>query len=147
MKNSRISAAAVNIQLNIEEEVNNVAVLHDVILALGADKAFFSCNGKRAAFHKVIKADDLGSDKAFFKVGMYFSDSLRSFGTLFNRSCTNLGLTGRQIRDKSEQVVAALNEKIKTALLNAEVGKEHFLLFLAEACNFGFHLGANREGL
>ena len=34
MKNSRISAAAVDIQLNIEEEVNNVAVLHDVLLAL-----------------------------------------------------------------------------------------------------------------
>ena len=68
MKNSRISAAAVNIQLNVEEEVNNVAVLHNIILTLGADKAFFSCNGKRAAFHKVIKADHLGSDEAFFKI-------------------------------------------------------------------------------
>ena len=34
------------IQLYIEKEVNNVAVLHNILLALGADKTLFSCGGK-----------------------------------------------------------------------------------------------------
>ena len=47
-----------NIQLNVKEEVNDVSVLHNVLLTLGADKAFFSCNGKRAAFHKTQNEQD-----------------------------------------------------------------------------------------
>ena len=62
--------------------MNNVSVLHNIVLALGTDKPLFPCGGQRAAFNEVFKGDDLCADKAAFKVGMNFSGGLRSLCSL-----------------------------------------------------------------
>ena len=66
--------------LYIEEEVDHIAVFHDVFLALGAQEAFFfGCGERTADFHEFIVSDGLRADKAFLKVCVNLARCLRRF--------------------------------------------------------------------
>ena len=56
--------------LNIEAEENNVSVLHNIVLAFASYKTFFLSGHHIAAalVYKLVKADNLGTDKAALKV-------------------------------------------------------------------------------
>ena len=49
---------------DVEEEVQDVAVLHDVLLALDADLAHVAARLFGAQRHVVVVLDDLGADEA-----------------------------------------------------------------------------------
>ena len=55
---------------DVEEEVHDVAVLHDVLLALDADLAHVAARLFGAQRHVVVVLDDLGADEAAFEVGV-----------------------------------------------------------------------------
>ena len=113
---------------NIETEQNDVAVLHDVLLALRTDEALFTGSGGRAAFEEQFIVDDFRADEAAFDVGMDLSGSLRSLRPLFDGPGPHFRLAGRQEGHEAEEVVGALDEEVETALLDAEVREEFALL-------------------
>ena len=56
------------LRLYVEAEVDDVAVLHDVVLALDADLAFLAGGGDAACGDEVIVVDDLRADEAALEV-------------------------------------------------------------------------------
>ena len=75
---------AIRESLNIEQEVDDVAVLHDVVLAFAAYQALClgGCHG--AAGLHILKGDNLSADKAPLKVGVDFTGGLGGLGALLN---------------------------------------------------------------
>ena len=67
---------------DVEEEVHDVAVLHDVLLALDADLAHVAARLFGAQRHVVVVLDDLGADEAAFEVGVDYTGTLRSLPAL-----------------------------------------------------------------
>ena len=65
--------------LHVEQKVHDVAVAHRVILAFHTQGACGPAGGFGLVSHVVVKADDLGPDKALFKVGMDNPGGLRRF--------------------------------------------------------------------
>src|SRR4029077_10837083 len=56
--------------LDIEPEVRDVAVLHDVLLAFEAEEAGVAAGGEGLQADEVVAGDDLGADEAALDVGM-----------------------------------------------------------------------------
>src|SRR5438105_468230 len=68
---SRSSAAARERRgLHVEAEFDDVAVAHDVVLALDADLADCAGRGQRTGRDQVVVGDDLGLDEAALEVGV-----------------------------------------------------------------------------
>ena len=63
---------------------------------------------------------------------MYFSCRLRSFRAVYNRPGTNLLRSRCQKTDISEQVITCPYERVKTAFLNAEVGKKRLFVVVGK---------------
>ena len=63
--------------LHIEAEEHDVAVLHDVVLALAAHQAFFLGGGHAAAGHEVVVADHFGANEPALKIAVDLAGSLR----------------------------------------------------------------------
>ena len=62
--------------LNVKQEVDNVAVFHDVLLALTADQSLcLGCGHGAAGFH-ILKGNDLGPDEAPLEVRVDFAGGL-----------------------------------------------------------------------
>ena len=101
-------------RLHIKPEQHNVAVLHNVLLALGADKALFLGGGHRAAGHQVVERDDLRADEAALKVAVNLAGSLRCFGAAGDGPCADLRFACGEVGDESEQVVASLDQTVQT---------------------------------
>ncbi len=64
-------------------DMHHVTVLHDVVLALQAKRAFGAGVGFGARFEQLIPADGFGADEVFFEVGV-------------DRSCRFLGARVRR---------------------------------------------------
>ena len=66
--------------LYVEAEENNVAVLHHILFAFGADQTLFLGSSDGTVGNQVLKGDDLCTDEAALKVAVNFAGSLRCFG-------------------------------------------------------------------
>ena len=64
--------------LDVEAEVHDVAVLHDVLFAFDREFAGVADSRLSAESHIVIILDDFGADKAFFEVGVDDAGTFRS---------------------------------------------------------------------
>ena len=74
--------------LHVEAEVDHVAVLDHILLALGAQQAFFLGGGHAAAAgHHLVEVDGLGPDEAALDVGVDLAGGLGSLGALFSTVC------------------------------------------------------------
>ena len=62
--------------LYIEQEIDDVAVLHHIFLAFAADLALCLGVGHGAEALQVFKGDDLGADEATLKVGVDLASCL-----------------------------------------------------------------------
>ena len=85
--------------LHVEAEFDDVAVLHDVVLAFQSHKALFTGSLFAATGNEVIVGNNFSTDEAFFKVRMDLASCLRcrrSFddgpGTRFHFPCREEGL-------------------------------------------------------
>ncbi len=68
---------------DVEQELDHVAVLHDVLLALGALQALGLDSGViEVVGFQIVIADDAGPDEAPLEVGVDLASSLRSLGAL-----------------------------------------------------------------
>ena len=57
-------------RLDVEAEVHDVAILHDIFLALDVEQAGIAHGGFGAQTDVVVVLDDLGADEAFLNVSM-----------------------------------------------------------------------------
>ena len=62
--------------LNVEQEVDDVAVLHDVVLALAADQALCLGGSHGAAGLHILKGNDLGADETPLEIGVDLAGGL-----------------------------------------------------------------------
>ena len=91
-------------RLNVEAEVHNVAILHDVFFALDVEQASFSHGGFTAVFQIVIILDNLCTNKAALKVGVDHARTLRQLSSLAVRPGLHSIFAGR---DKTFRVATS----------------------------------------
>ena len=134
--------------LNIEQEVDDVAVLHDILLALGANLALGLGGGHGADGLQILEGDDLGTDEATLEVGVDLAGGLGSLGATLDGPCTALVGAGGQEAAQAQQSVAGLDQAIQTGLGNAQLLHEHGLLVgIVQLGNVGLQLGADGQAL
>ena len=122
--------------------------MHDVFLALAAQQTLRLCVCQRAACLQIVEGDDLGADEAAFKVGMDLAGGLRGLRALFDRPRAALVRAGCQEGDEPQQLVAALDQPVKTGLLQSELLHEHGLLVrVVQLGDVGFELCADGQNL
>src|SRR4051794_27011270 len=71
--------------LHVEAELHDVAVRHDVVLALDPDPTARLGLGHRSGLHELLEADDLGLDEATLEVGVDHAGCLGGSGALWDR--------------------------------------------------------------
>ena len=86
--------------LHIKPEQHHVAVLHHIVLALGAHLALLSRARKAAAFQKRLPFDDLGADEPLFKIGVDLARCLRRLRALLDGPRPRLLLARGEVRDE-----------------------------------------------
>lgn len=133
--------------LHVETEVDHVAVLDDVLLALAAQQPLFLCRRDAAAADHVVEIDRFGADEAALDVGVDLARGLRGLGAVFDGPSPALVLAVGQERDEAEQRVGALDQAVEAGLLNAELFKEHRAILAVQLGDVLLELGANRQNL
>lgn len=93
---------------DVEFELDNIAVLHDVGLALGAQKSGFADGPFGAEAGEIVVADDRGGDKATLKIGMDGASGFGSGGTLFDGPGTAFFVAGGEERLEAEGLIRGL---------------------------------------
>src|SRR5690606_30207458 len=102
---------------HVEAELDDVAVGHDVVLALDAGLAGGARRGDRARGDEVVERDDLRLDEALFEVGVNDSGGLRRLPALADRPGARLLRPRREVRLEAERVEADARELIESGLL------------------------------
>jgi hypothetical protein len=100
-------------------ELDDVAILHDVLLALDARPTLGTSLGYRTGLDEVVEADDLRLDEALLEVGVDDARRLRRLGTLRNGPGARLLRPGGEVGLQSERVEADAGELVEPALLLA----------------------------
>ena len=92
---------------DVEQELDHVAILYDVLLALGALQALGLDSGIiEVVGFQVAIADDAGADEAALEVAVDLTGSLRSLGALADGPGAALLFAVGQEGDEAQQVVA-----------------------------------------
>src|ERR1044072_5512706 len=90
---------------DVEAEVNHVAFLHDIGLALEAQLARFACALLAAPRDVLVVADDLGANEAALEVRVDRAGRLRRRRVALRRPGAHLFRAGRVERLEPEQLV------------------------------------------
>src|SRR5262249_913326 len=107
------------LRLYIEQEVHDVAVLDDVVLALDAQLAGGLDRSLLAVLIEVVDGVDLGADEALLEVGVDHAGRLGSERALADRPRADLLLAGGEVRLQAEQAVAFAGERRERGLSEA----------------------------
>src|ERR1051325_5102519 len=99
-----------------EPEVDDVAVLHDVLLALEAHFAVLTARGHRAARDERIVADNLGPDEAAGDVAVNFSGGQLRRGLARDRPGAAFVLADGEKRHVPEQIVSGADNPVEARL-------------------------------
>ena len=106
--------------LDVEQELDDIAVFHNVLLALGALQALGLDGGViKIVGLQVAVADDAGADEAALEIAVDLAGSLRGLGAFADGPGAALFLAVGQERDQAQQVVAGGDEVVQAAGLNA----------------------------
>ena len=134
--------------LDVEQEVDDVAVLHDILLALGANLALGLGGGHGADVLQILKGDDLGPDEAPLEVGVDLAGGLGSLGAPLDGPGAALVGAGGQEGHQTQQCIAGLDQTIQAGLGDAQLLHEHGLLVgIVQFGNVGLQLGADGQAL
>ena len=134
--------------LDVEQEVDDVAVLHDVLLALGADLALGLGGGHGTDGLQILEGDDLGPDEAALEVGVDLAGGLGSLGAPLDGPGAALVSARGQEGHQAQQCVAGLDQPVQAGLGNAQLLHEHGLLVgIVQLGDVGLQLGADGQAL
>ena len=114
----QVAEGTVQHGLHVEAEVDHVAVLDHIVLALAAEKALVPGGSHRAAGHHIVVGDDLCPDEAPLDVGVDLTGGLGGLGAPLDGPGTALVLTVGEEGDKAQKGVGALDEAIQAGLLH-----------------------------
>jgi CheY-like chemotaxis protein len=106
---------------NIEAEMQDIAVLHDIVLAFHAQFAGFPDFLLGTQGKQILAMIGFGLDKAPLKVGMNNAGRLRGAGTFPERPGPHFGFAGREIGPQAEQIITGLNQAIQTGLFQTDI--------------------------
>ena len=96
--------------LDVEQEVDDVAVLHDVVLALAADQTLCLGGSHGAAGLHILKGNDLGADEPPLKVGVDLAGGLGGLGALFDGPGPALvGARGQEGNEAQQSVLLRIS--------------------------------------
>lgn len=89
----------------IDEKIAEIAILHSVVFALGAQEALATGNGFRATVDEILPINDFSANEIFDKVGMNDAGGLRGFGTSREGPGTSfVGASGKKAFEAKELV-------------------------------------------
>src|SRR6185312_8736266 len=129
-------------RLHVEEDVDDVAVLDDVLLAFGAEEAALLGFGFAACSHKVVEADDFGADEATAQVAVDFAGGFgRGRAGRDGPGAAFIGAGGEEA-DEAEELVAHADGAGHAALRDAGGFAEFGGFVVAELVQLHFELAA-----
>ena len=131
--------------LDVEAEVDHIAVLHRIVLTLKTPLAGVLGPLLAAVGHKVFEANDLGPNEAALKIGMdtpaAASGAVAGLRTVQAR--TSFSPAVKKV--SKSQAVAAADHAIQPRLLEPQISEERFRIFVIKLRDLGFQLGAEGD--
>ena len=107
-----------------DAEVDDVAVLHDVVPPLDAQGAGRLAVRERPRLHQRVERDDLGPDEVLLEVRVDRGGRLHGVRPLRDRPRAAFVLAGREERHEAEEVVRGVEEAVERAVRQAETLEE-----------------------
>jgi hypothetical protein len=124
-------------------EVNDVAILDDVVLAFDAHQAGFLGGFLSAVAVDIFELGDFGTDEGFFEVGVDDAGSLGGAPAAFDGPGADFDFTSGGIGDQTEGLEGFLDQAVEAGFTQTEVGEEGLGFFIAELGDFVLNLGAD----
>ena len=106
--------------LHVEQEVHDVAILHEVFLAFGTHKTCFLGGVPAAVLEEVGVAQSFGADKASFKVRVDDTCALRCLETSVERPGAAFLFASGEECAQSEDFVTLTDHGVEARFLHAE---------------------------
>src|SRR5947209_3202985 len=140
----RLSASA--FRLHVEEEVHNVAVLHDVLLSFHSEDALPAGSCLRAVREQIVPADHLRLDESALEVRVDDAGRLRRSGAFADHPGAAFVLPRGEVALQAEEVETGPDELVETRLGEAEVGEELLSLLFGKLLDLRLDLAADGYG-
>src|SRR5207244_3403817 len=103
-----------------EANVQDVAILDDIVLALQTEEAFRARIRHGAGGHQIVVRDHLGPDEAAFQIGMNLAGRLRRLGPPTYRPGAYLIFTSRQEADQVQQLITSPDDLVQRRFLDVQ---------------------------
>src|SRR5919202_4189037 len=132
---------------DVEAEVDDVALLHHVVLAFEPEQPLLARRGVRAGAHEGVVGDDLGAYEAALDVRVDDAGGLRGARAARYGPGAHLLPARRQERHQAEQPVGAPDEFVHAARLDPQLTQVTPAVFGRERDQLGFELRADRDAL
>src|SRR5215470_17904101 len=100
------------VESDIEPEVDHVAVLDHIVLALQAQLTLFAAGGQAAALHQIFEADYLCPDEPALDIRMDFAGGLLGMCTLRDGPGAAFVLARSQKTDQIKQTISRADEAV-----------------------------------
>lgn len=131
--------------LDIEFEFDDVAILHNISLALGAKLT----GGPDGLFgtecFEIVKITNAGRDEAAFEVGMNGASGFWGSGAFFDGPGATFFLSGGKERLKTESIVSGFDELFQCVAFYAIACEEFFAFFARHAGHFFLEFGVDKD--
>ena len=132
-------------ELDIEFELDDIAVLHNVGFAFGAEFAGGSYGLLGAEGLEVVVITDLGSDEAAFEIGVDGAGGFGGGGAFFDGPGATFLLTSGEEGLEAESFVGGFDEFAEGVFFDT-VGFEKFFAFVpVHAGHFFFEFGIHKD--
>jgi hypothetical protein len=132
---------------DVELEEEDVAILHYIFFAFGAEEASFFDGLLAAVLEEVVGGVAISLDEAALEVGVDDSSSSRGFSTALDGPGADLLHTSGEVGDEVEQTVGGVNEAVEAGLAEAHVLQELVTLGRFKLGDLGFHGSADADDL
>src|SRR5581483_386574 len=125
--------------------MEDVAVLHYVILAFQSELAGVARTGFAGEGDVIVISDGLGADEALLEIGVDDARGLRGAGALGYRPGARLLGAGGEIGDEAKELVAFPDEAVEPRFFKPELGEIGLALFGGKLGEFGLDLGRDDD--
>src|ERR1700733_9941824 len=106
---------------DVELEEEDVAILHYIFFAFGAEEAGFFDSLLAAVLEEVVGGVAVGFDEAALEIGVDDTGSSGGFGATFDGPGADLLYASGEVGDQVEQAVGGVDEAVQAGLAEAHV--------------------------
>ena len=129
-----------------ESEIDDVAILNDVLFALQSNFAVFATRRHGSAFDQPIEGHDLGADETARDVAVDLASRELCHRAPRNGPRAALVLADGEERNVTQQIVAGANDAVEPRLVETEICEESRRVGGFELRNLELDLGADGGG-